>query len=59
VVSWQVATSHTQRQALKKYLDAQGYVCVGKFNWPIDVSSEDFQHNARDAVQMPVLDCTS
>jgi cytochrome c peroxidase len=45
-----------QRQALKKYLGAQGHVCVGKFDWPIEVSQQDFQHNARDAVQMPVLE---
>ena len=45
-----------QREGLKKYLSAQGHVCVGKFNWPIEVSQRDFQHNARDAVQMPVLE---
>ena len=44
------------RHALEKYLAKQGHVCLGKFDWPIDVSQQDFQHNARDAVQMPVLE---
>jgi hypothetical protein len=44
------------RYALEKYLAKQGHVCLGKFDWPIDVTQQDFQHNARDAVQMPVLE---
>jgi hypothetical protein len=44
------------RHALEQYLAKQGHVCLGKFDWPIDVSQQDFQHNARDAVQMPVLE---
>lgn len=41
---------------LVKYLAKQGQLCLGKFDWPIDVSQQDFQENTRDAVQMPVLE---
>jgi hypothetical protein len=41
---------------LVKYLAMQGQLCLGKFDWPIDVSQQDFQENARDALQMPVLE---
>jgi hypothetical protein len=41
---------------LVKYLAKQGQLCLGKFDWPIDVSQQDIQENARDAVQMPVLE---
>jgi hypothetical protein len=44
------------RHALEQYLARQGEVCLGKFDWPIDVSQRDFQTNARDAIQMPVLE---
>lgn len=42
--------------ALKKYLAQQGDFCLGKFDWPIDVSESDFEMGTRDAVQMPVLE---
>ena len=42
--------------ALKKYLAQQGDFCLGKFDWPIDVSESDIQMKTRDAVQMPVLE---
>ena len=44
------------RQALVKYLAEQGHVCLGKLEWPIDVSQRDIDNNARDAIQMPVLE---
>ena len=43
-------------RALQKYLSQQGNLCLGKFDWPIDVSQADFQMETRDAVQMPVLE---
>lgn len=44
-------------QALNKYLATQGDLCVGKFDWPIDVTIDEAQAmNTRDAVQMPVLE---
>jgi len=42
--------------ALEKYLDQQGNFCLGKFDWPIDVSESDFGMRTRDAIQMPVLE---
>jgi hypothetical protein len=43
-------------KALQKYLSQQGNLCLGKFDWPIDVTQLDFQNGTRDAVQMPVLE---
>jgi hypothetical protein len=44
-------------KAMNKYLSEQGYLCVGKFDWPIDVTAEEAQRmTTRDAVQMPVLE---
>ncbi|MQA20798.1 hypothetical protein [Rugamonas rivuli] len=40
---------------LSKYLAQQGDVCVGKFDWPIDVAPGDAEAGSRDAVQLPVL----
>ena len=42
--------------ALNQYLDVRGDLCLGKFNWPIDVSPQDVLDHTRDAVQMPVLE---
>ena len=42
--------------ALNKYLAQQGDFCLGKFDWPIDVSAPDFEMPTRNAVQMPVLE---
>lgn len=42
--------------ALRDYLAKQGKFCLGKFDWPIDVSERDVQMGTRDAVQMPVLE---
>lgn len=57
-----VAASQTQptnkniNAALREYLLNHGDLCVGKFDWPIDVSQKDIAMNTRDAVQMPVLE---
>jgi hypothetical protein len=40
---------------LSKYLAQHGDVCVGKFDWPIDVAPGDAEAGSRDAVQLPVL----
>jgi hypothetical protein len=42
--------------AVKKYLAQQGDFCLGKFDWPIDVSESEFGMGTNDAVQMPVLE---
>lgn len=41
--------------ALDKYLQSNGELCVGKFDWPIDVAPGDAEAGSRDAVQLPVL----
>ena len=46
----------TLQHELVKYLAKQGQLCLGKSEWPIDVSQQDFQENERDAVQLPVLE---
>jgi len=42
--------------ALEKYLAQNGDFCLGKFDWPIDVSEAEFGMKTRDALQMPVLE---
>src|ERR1700741_844748 len=42
--------------ALTKYLAKQGDLCVGKFDWPIDISQRDVESSTRDAVQLPVME---
>jgi len=42
--------------AMGKYLAQQGDFCLGKVDWPIDVSALDIEMGTRDAVQMPVLE---
>ncbi|MGZ3238639.1 MAG: hypothetical protein ACXU8A_14840 [Burkholderiaceae bacterium] len=42
--------------ALRQYLATQGDLCVGKFDWPIDVSQHDIELSTRDAIQMPVME---
>ncbi|MES2264897.1 MAG: cytochrome c peroxidase [Pseudomonadota bacterium] len=41
--------------ALGSHLARQGDLCVGKFEWPIDVAPGDAEAGSRDAVQLPVL----
>lgn len=43
-------------RAMTRYLDQRGDLCLAKFDWPIDVSAQDFKAGTRDAVQMPVLE---
>ena len=42
--------------ALKKYLNEKGDFCLGKFDWPINVSEAEFNNGSRDSIQMPVLE---
>ena len=42
-------------KGLGAYLAQYGDVCVGKFDWPIDVAPGDAEAGSRDAVQLPVL----
>ena len=42
--------------ALDKHLQQHGDLCLGKFDWPIDVSDKDIASGGRDAVQMPALE---
>lgn len=42
--------------ALEKYLAQRGDLCLGKYDWPIDVSAADVERGTRDALQMPVLE---
>ncbi len=46
----------SMRTALEKYLALQGNFCLGKFDWPIDVSETEFAIKTKDALQMPVLE---
>ena len=51
------ASEHAELQkALEDYLVSQGNICVGKFDWPIDVTENEAKRHSRDAVQMPVLE---
>ena len=59
VNAWGTAANPDQtplRKALEKHLSKEGNVCLGKFDWPIDVSEQDFKLATRDARQMPVLE---
>lgn len=49
-------TSSAQATILRHYLQQRGDLCLGKFDWPIDVKASDFEARTRDAVQMPVLE---
>ncbi|TFW20297.1 hypothetical protein [Duganella callida] len=42
-------------KGLAQYLAQYGDVCVGKFDWPIDVAPGDAEAGSRDAIQLPVL----
>ena len=42
--------------ALDQHLQQYGDLCLGKFDWPIDVSDKDIAAGSRDAVQMPALE---
>lgn len=49
-------TPQSLRPVLEKFLKEEGYLCLGKFDWPIEVSERDGLLGTRDAVQMPVLE---
>ena len=42
-------------QALREFLGRHGQVCVGKTDWPIDVSSRDRAMRTRNALQLPAM----
>jgi hypothetical protein len=42
--------------AVKDYLDKRGDLCLGKYDWPIEVSAQEIQAGGRNAVQLPVLE---
>jgi hypothetical protein len=43
-------------RAMATYLEKRGVLCVAKNEWPIDVTSAEFLHGDRNAVQLPVLE---
>jgi hypothetical protein len=43
-------------RALGEHLRQRGDLCVGKFEWPIDVAAGDADAGSRDAIQLPVLE---
>ncbi|HUO44344.1 MAG TPA: hypothetical protein VMT94_05455 [Burkholderiales bacterium] len=46
----------TLTAALENYLAQHGDFCLGKYDWPIDVTALDVGARTRDAVQMPALE---
>lgn len=44
------------KAALEKHLKSQGLVCLGKFEWPVEVNANDLAAGTRDSIQMPVLE---
>jgi hypothetical protein len=42
--------------AVNGYLDKRGDLCLGKYDWPIEVSAQEIQAGGRNAVQLPVLE---
>jgi hypothetical protein len=42
--------------AVNGYLNKRGDLCLGKYDWPIEVSALEFQTGGRNAVQLPVLE---
>ena len=46
----------TAAAAVTRYLAAHGDFCLGKMDWPVDVSAIDERARGRDVVQMPVLE---
>jgi hypothetical protein len=50
------ATAENFTAAMNTYLAQRGELCVGKSQWPIDVNEREIRSNARNAVQMPVLE---
>ncbi|HMH88971.1 MAG TPA: hypothetical protein VK523_10010 [Steroidobacteraceae bacterium] len=50
------ANRDTLTQAMNGYLSKHGDLCLGKNDWPIEVSAQEFQDNGRNAIQLPVLE---
>ncbi len=50
------ASAETFRSGMVAYLKARGDLCLGKTEFPIDVSQAEFQKGSRDALQMPALE---
>lgn len=50
------ANRDTLTQAVNGYLDKRGDLCLGKYDWPIEVSAQEFQIGGRNAIQLPVLE---
>ena len=42
--------------AVTRYLADHGDFCLGKMDWPVDISSLDQRAHGRDVIQMPVLE---
>ncbi|MEP6503172.1 MAG: hypothetical protein ABJD97_07580 [Betaproteobacteria bacterium] len=42
--------------AVGRYLAEHGDFCLGKMDWPVDISALDERARGRDVVQMPVLE---
>jgi len=50
------ANRDTLTQAVNGYLSKRGDLCLGKYDWPIEVSAQEFQNGGRNAIQLPVLE---
>ena len=46
----------TAAAAVTRYLADHGDFCLGKMDWPVDISALDERARGRDVVQMPVLE---
>ncbi|VTU40264.1 hypothetical protein [Variovorax sp. PBL-E5] len=50
------ASAENFTAAMNTYLAQRGDLCLGKSQWPIDVTEREIESGARNAVQMPVLE---
>ena len=53
--SFSAPNKDTLAKAMNAHLTERGDFCLGKFNWPIEVSDKDAEKPTRESVQMPVL----
>ena len=51
-----VPDAATAAAAVTRYLADHGDFCLGKMDWPVDISALDERARGRDAIQMPVLE---
>ncbi|HEY4375328.1 MAG TPA: hypothetical protein VGN52_25615 [Burkholderiales bacterium] len=42
--------------ALKQYLAKRGDLCIGRYDWPIDVPVAEFAEATRDTLQLPTME---